>query len=203
MPRTTSGEASATWSKGVYGEARGTSSLENSAVLVPPDPTPKPVGRGPFRIDSAEAGGRGGRRPAGRRSLFQRLQISPAVIVVAIIAGVTGAAANAWFQDLAGFVSEPDRHRRGSVEAPDRRFPADRSRAVRLLRRRDGRRSLHPEGGRLGPVSIGDDLGSDRGDGGAPILSGASGEGGPAGLSRDEVAEASASGRASGGPGPA
>lgn len=41
-----------------------------------------------------------------RRSLLQRLQVSPAVIVASIIAGATGAAADAWFDDVAAFLSE-------------------------------------------------------------------------------------------------
>lgn len=90
--------------EGVYGESRATpSSLENSAVLVPPDPI-RAGGTAGDPSDDSKAGRQ--RAPKGRRSFFQRFQISPAVIVVAIIAGATGAAANAWFQDLASFVSD-------------------------------------------------------------------------------------------------
>lgn len=44
--------------------------------------------------------------PPRRRSIWERLQVSPAVIVASLLAGVTGAAADHWFEDLAGFVGE-------------------------------------------------------------------------------------------------
>lgn len=45
-------------------------------------------------------------RPTRKRTIWERLQVSPAVIVASLIAGVTGAAADYWFEELAGFVVE-------------------------------------------------------------------------------------------------
>jgi len=172
--------------EGVYGETRGRSSLENSAVLVPPDPATKSAQTG-----AKGASARSGRGPGGRRSLSQRFQISPAVIIVAIIAGATGAAANAWFQDLAGFLSvltsaDEDLSKPPTVDfMPTGVVPSDFSGEGA-----DAEASTQGDDGSV-PVSIAGDLVTEQGDGGAPILSGAAGEGGAAGLSGDEVARAS------------
>lgn len=44
--------------------------------------------------------------PRRKRSIWERLQVSPAVIVASLIAGITGAAADYWFEELAAFVAE-------------------------------------------------------------------------------------------------
>lgn len=41
-----------------------------------------------------------------KRSLWERLQVSPAVIVASLIAGLTGAAADHWFEEVGAFVGE-------------------------------------------------------------------------------------------------
>lgn len=53
-----------------------------------------------------------------KRSIWERLQVSPAVIVASLIAGVTGAAADYWFEELAGFVAELQSADRPIEEAP-------------------------------------------------------------------------------------
>jgi len=78
------------------------------AVVPPPvempDPEPEP------RQDHDE--------PPRRRSLWERLQVSPAVIVASLLAGVTGAAADHWFEEMAGFVGELRAAEEAVAEAP-------------------------------------------------------------------------------------
>lgn len=106
-----------------YGQEQTPSAIESSSILVPPDPgggsakTSGPASRSgpgsatgsaPSGPPAAGAGDQGTDSPTkpGKRSLLRRLGLSPAVIVVAVIAGATGAAVDAWFQDLAAFVGE-------------------------------------------------------------------------------------------------
>ncbi len=96
-----------------YGQEQNPAALESSSILVPPEPGagsagasgPAP-GPAPSKAPASDAGTEGAGPPAkrGERSLLRRLGLSPAVIVVAVIAGATGAAVDAWFQDLATFV---------------------------------------------------------------------------------------------------
>jgi hypothetical protein len=90
-----------------YGERGTPSAVESSSIMVPPDPETirSATARQPSR-EAPPASVQAPRPASGRPSLLRRLGISPGVIVVAVIAGVTGAAADAWFEDLASFVGE-------------------------------------------------------------------------------------------------
>lgn len=87
--------------------------VEESKPAAPPVPDRAPRVRAPVpppATGEVKAPRRPPVPPAGkaqrRPSLLRRLQVSPAVIVASIIAGATGAAADAWFGDLAAFFSE-------------------------------------------------------------------------------------------------
>lgn len=92
-----------------YGERRRASaSGASDAVLVPPEEAlgaPAERRRAPAR-GSAPAPPRSGPRSSRRSGVLGRLGVSPGVVAVAIIAGATGAAAHAWFNDVAAFFLE-------------------------------------------------------------------------------------------------
>jgi hypothetical protein len=84
------------------------------------EPMPAPAVRPtPAPATPAELPPAAGPRPAAARrpSLFRRLQVSPAVIVASIIAGATGAAANAWLEDLANVFADADSRATDSLVA--------------------------------------------------------------------------------------
>lgn len=95
-----------------YGQEQNPSAMESSSILVPPDPGSGSGGASgpapespPSKPPASDARSQGADAEAtrGKTSLLRRLGLSPAVIVVAVIAGATGAAVDAWFQDLADF----------------------------------------------------------------------------------------------------
>jgi len=99
-----------------YGSDIPPGMTDNSAVMVPPDatatatgtaqvPTPAQVqaATGPAPATPAQPEPAGAPAPKSKRS-GRKTQISPGVIVIAIIAGAAGAAAQAWFDDMADFV---------------------------------------------------------------------------------------------------
>jgi len=94
-----------------YGDETPPGMTDNSAVMVPPDATatataqvqaaagPAPAAPAQPAPASAPAAS-----PAQGHKRSWRTQISPGVLVIAIVAGAAGAAAQAWFDDLADFV---------------------------------------------------------------------------------------------------
>ena len=166
----------------VYGDSRSQASLENSAVLVPPDPTPRGPAGAPGSGSGSAPGTKGARRNAsGKRSIFERFQVSPAVIIVAIIAGATGAAVNARFQDLSAFVSDltsadEDLTQPAMADlAPTNITPSDFSAEASDSGTTGG--SDAPDGSPTA-VPILETAADGQADGEAPILSGAAGEDG-------------------------
>lgn len=104
---------------GAFGDRRRASAEATSAapeedsVLVPPASIPeRPEPREPASQPEPEAQvsdveAPGAEEPTRRkRSIWERLQVSPAVIVASLLAGVTGAAADYWFEELASFIAE-------------------------------------------------------------------------------------------------
>ena len=88
----------------VFAPPAAAAPASDAAPVPPPDPAPAPPPvemPGPEPEPLQEPG-----EPPRRRSIWERLQVSPAVIVASLLAGVTGAAADHWFEEVAGFVSE-------------------------------------------------------------------------------------------------
>lgn len=73
------------------------------AVFTPPagaSPEPEPVRQAPAGDEPPSD------ETPRKRSIWKRLQVSPAVIVASLLAGFTGAAADYWFEELATFFGE-------------------------------------------------------------------------------------------------
>lgn len=101
----------------------------SDSVLVPPEDA---LGGSGTRGEAPAAGSAppapARERPSRRRGALGRLGISPGLIVVAVIAGASGAAAHAWFQELASFFldvsSGPDAESAMVIDIPPEVAPS-------------------------------------------------------------------------------
>lgn len=111
-----------------YGGRRGAPApAASDAVLVPPEEALGSSAKSRGQRPPGEAPARS--RSSRRSGALGRLGVSPGLVVVAIIAGATGAAAHAWFNDVANFFLDASGEEPGAggsvvIDVPPRVTPS-------------------------------------------------------------------------------